>query len=211
MPQAGNAEETKITTKKGNLPPGRIKIADALRTLMKSKDFNTITTAEIAKTAGVTEALIYKYFKNKRDLLHEVLAEHLEYYTARTEKELLTIDGSLSKLRKLIWTHIHVYATDRVFAKILLLEARNHSNYFKSRPYRLVKRYSDVLQQILEEGIESGEIRAGLSPSFIKQVILGSIEHVCLTGVIFNRDISADELTEDLCKFIFKGISRQRG
>lgn len=211
MSKAGNTEETKIATRKGNLPPGRVKIADALRILMKSKDFNTITTAEIAKTAGVTEALIYKYFKNKRDLLHEVLAEHLEYYTARTEKELLTIDGALNKLRKLIWTHIHVYATDRVFAKILLLEARNHSNYFKSKPYRLVKRYSDVLHEILEEGIKNGEIRSGLSPSFIKQVILGSIEHVCLTGIVFNRDISADDLTENLCKFVFNGIARQRG
>ncbi len=211
MSKAGNTEETKIATRKGNLPPGRVKIADALRILMKSKDFNTITTAEIAKTAGVTEALIYKYFKNKRDLLHEVLAEHLEYYTARTEKELLTIEGALNKLRKLIWTHIHVYATDRVFAKILLLEARNHSNYFKSKPYRLVKRYSDVLHEILEEGIKNGEIRSGLSPSFIKQVILGSIEHVCLTGIVFNRDISADDLTENLCKFVFNGIARQRG
>ena len=54
-------------------PPGRIKIADALRGLLEQKEFNAITTAEIARSAGVTEALIYKYFKDKRDLLHQVL------------------------------------------------------------------------------------------------------------------------------------------
>ena len=55
-------------------PPGQIKIIQALNLLLEEKEFGAITTAEIAKTAGVTEALIYKYFKDKRDLLHQVLA-----------------------------------------------------------------------------------------------------------------------------------------
>ena len=56
----------------------------------------------------------------------------------------------------------------------------------------------------------SGEIRGDLSPQFIRQVILGSMEHVCLTGVIFHREISPDELTEDLCRFIFQGIEGKK-
>ena len=56
---------------RGDYPPGRVKIVQALVGLLVRKDFNAITTAEIAKTAGVTEALIYKYFKDKRDLLYQ--------------------------------------------------------------------------------------------------------------------------------------------
>ncbi|MFP4453651.1 MAG: helix-turn-helix domain-containing protein, partial [Desulfobacterales bacterium] len=52
------------------VPPGQIKIENALRTLLVQKDFNSITTAEIARTSGVNEALIYRYFKDKRGLLH---------------------------------------------------------------------------------------------------------------------------------------------
>ena len=62
------------------LPPGRIKIVNALISLLEQKEFGAITTAEIAKNAGVTEALIYKYFKDKRDLLHKVLLEYLEQF-----------------------------------------------------------------------------------------------------------------------------------
>ena len=58
-------------------PPGRLEIVASLKTLLAEKDFGAITTAEIAKTAGVTEALIYKYFKDKRDLLHQILSEYL--------------------------------------------------------------------------------------------------------------------------------------
>ena len=45
-------------------PPGKIKIAGALQTLLKEKDFNSITSAEIAKTSGVNQALIYRYYKD---------------------------------------------------------------------------------------------------------------------------------------------------
>ncbi len=188
------------------LPPGRVKIAHALRSLLETKEFGAITTAEIARTAGVTEALIYKYFQDKRDLLHQLLGEFLRAYLVRFRQDTRGIKGALNKLRKLIWSHINVYATDRVFARILLLEVRNHPDYYRSETYDLVRQYSNVMLEILEEGIRDGEIRPDLPAKFLRQVILGSLEHVCLTGVIFRREISPDELADDLCKFVFNGI-----
>ena len=49
------------------MAPGYIKIVGALKLLLKEKEFNAITWAEIARTAGVNEALIYKYFHDKRN------------------------------------------------------------------------------------------------------------------------------------------------
>ena len=189
------------------LPPGRVKIVAALKTLLEQKEFSAITTAEIAKTAGVTEPLIYKYFKDKRDLLHQVLREYLEQYGVQLANDLKGIKGALNKLRKLIWSHINVYATNRVFARVLLIEVRNYSDYYKSETYKLVQIYSETLLHIIEEGIHSKEIREDLSPKLIRHGILGSIEQVCLSGIIFGREISPDELTEDICEFIFKGIT----
>ena len=187
-------------------PPGRIKIANALRHLLEQKEFNAITTAEISRQAGVTEALIYKYFRDKRDLLHQVLREYLEQYSLRVQDDLRGIKGALNKLRKLIWSHLNVYATNRVFARILLIEARNHSDYYHSDTYELVRTYSDAVLAILSEGVASGEIRDDISIKLIRQIILGSIEQVCLTGITFEREIDPDLLTEEICEIIFKGI-----
>ena len=191
-------------------PPGRTKIVRALVNLLQEKDFNAITTAEIARQAGVTEALIYKYFKDKRDLLYQVLTEYLEHYKAQADRDLGGVQGALNKLRKIIWGHINVYATDRTFARILLLEVRSFSDYYTSGTYRLVKQYSDIVLKVVKEGIASGEIRGDLPPTFLRQVILGSIEHVCLTGVAFDREMSPDDLSEKLCRFIFSGIEKGR-
>ena len=187
-------------------PPGRVKIANALRSLLEQKEFNAITTAEISRQAGVTEALIYKYFKDKRDLLHQVLSEYLEQYSLRVQDDLRGIKGALNKLRKLIWSHINVYATNRVFARILLIEARNHSDYYRSDTYERVRAYSDAVLAILAEGVSSQEIRDDISIKLIRQIILGSIEQVCLTGITFERDIDPDRLTEEICEIVFRGI-----
>jgi len=190
-------------------PPGRIKIARAFISLLDQKEFSAITTAEIAKNAGVTEALIYKYFEDKRGLLHQVLKEYLEQYLVQFERDLKGIKGALNKIRKLIWGHISVYSSNRVFAKILFLEVRNHLDYYRSETYQLIRAYSKILLQIIEEGVRDGEIRSDVPPKLIRQVIFGSIEHVCLTGVIFKGEISPDDLTDDLCKFIFRGIEAE--
>ncbi len=205
-----NTNQPDAKAREKPFPPGRIKIAKAFISLLERKEFSAITTAEIAKNAGVTEALIYKYFEDKRGLLHQVLKEYLEQYLVQFERDLKGIKGALNKIRKLIWSHINVYSTNRVFARILFLEVRNHLDYYRSDTYELVRAYSKILLEIIEEGVRNGEIRSDVPPKLIRQVIFGSIEHVCLTGVIFKGEIAPDDLTEDLCKFIFRGIESPR-
>ena len=206
MPKAKGARHAAVRSNGKPYPPGRMKIAKSFITLLEKKEFTAITTAEIARKAGVTEALIYKYFKDKRDLLHRVLHEYLDQYLLQGERDLEGVEGALNKLRTLIGSHLDVYSTHRVFAKILLLEVRSHADYYKSETYGLVKRYSGAVLEIIEEGIRSGEIRDDISPVLIRQVILGSIEHVCLNGVIFDRELAPGALMEDLCRAIFTGI-----
>lgn len=196
-------------TTPGSSPPGRVKIADALRTLLAEKEFTAITTAEIAQTAGVTEGLIYKYFKDKRDLLHQVLAEYLDYFVSRAEADLMDVEGALNKLRRLVWFHVDMYAGNRIFSRILLLEVRNFPDYFKSDAYLMVKRYAALALTIVEEGVAKGEIRSDVPPTAMRQFILGAIEHACLPGVIFHREIPVDEVTEHLCTLICRGVERR--
>jgi AcrR family transcriptional regulator len=207
MPTTAN--NTAKISKGRPLPPGRIKIVQALKSLLEEKEFSAVTTAEIAKTAGVTEALIYKYFKDKRDLLHQVLSEYLEQYRAQMGQDLKGVKGTLNKLRKLIWSHIKVYATNRVFARILLIEVRNYPDYYKSETYSRVKEYSNIILQIIEEGIRNREIRGDVPARLIRHSILGSIEQVCLSWITFGKDINPDELTEQICEIIFQGIERR--
>jgi len=203
----------KMNQKKNNLspqnrphPPGRVKLANALRELLKDKQFDAITTSEIAETAGVNEALIYRYFGDKRGLLHQILSEFLDHYAGQIETELGEITGPLNRLRRLIWLHIRMLESNRVFAKLLLLEVRSFPGYFGGHCYAQVKRYSGILLGILEEGVASGEIRDDIPVRSLRQVVIGGIEHICLPEIIFDRDFSVDQLTDDLFNTLYRGI-----
>ncbi|GBC61546.1 TetR/AcrR family transcriptional regulator [Desulfonema ishimotonii] len=187
-------------------PPGRIKIVRAFKMLLEDKNFHAITTAEIARTAGVTEGLIYKYFRDKRDLLYQVLKAHFEKFLLQIERDLRGIDGAVNKLRKIIWSNLDSYANHRVFARIILLEVRNSPDYFESEAYELVRQYNRMILGIIREGVRDGEIKEDIAPSFIRHAIFGAIEHACLNGAIFNRALATDPIAENICRLIFTGI-----
>jgi len=191
------------------VPAGYIKILNAFRDLIRERDFYTITWAEIAKAAGVNEALIYKYFKDKRGLLHQAMAEGLKHFIAQLENFLKDVDGSLNKIRKLIWYHINTYNKNRIFARIQMIEVNSYQEYFQSDAYKLAKKYGKIILKILEEGVKNGEIRNDIRLKSLRQHILGAIELHCLPNVIFDREMSPDDMTEDICSVLFSGIKSQ--
>lgn len=187
-------------------PPGRLKIMAALKSLLAEKEFVSVTIADIARTAGVTEALIYKYFRDKRDLLHQVLAEYVAYFVNQVEREIEDTPEPLNKLRRLIRVHVSMYAQNRILARILLVEVRNYADYFHSAAYETVTRYTSLLLDVIKEGQAEGAIRRDLPAEAIREVILGGIEHACLARVIFNRPIDPEAAAGRLCEIIFRGI-----
>jgi AcrR family transcriptional regulator len=190
-------------------PPGKIKIADALKTLLEEKDFNSITSAEIANTSGVNEALIYRYYKDKRGLLHYILSKYLRESESQIDLYLRNINGTFSKLKQVIRHTFDTYDKNRIFAKILLIEVRNFPGYFKSETYALAKQYSSSILKLLKEGIENGEIRNDISAWHMMQAIIGAIEHLILPSLIFSRKLDIDACTENLCRILRDGIFKE--
>jgi len=192
-------------------PPGRIKISKAMIALLKKKSFDAITWAEIAETAGVNEGLIYKYFKDKRNLLHEVLQEYNADFLKILRLHLENADGTFDKIRAYISSTLNYYQEIPVFAKILILEVRNFPAFFTSETYEQIREYSNILLEMIAEGVTRGEIRDDIPPSHIRQMINGAIEHMCLPKVIFEQKVPTGSYTDEICKFVFNGIEKPAG
>jgi len=189
-------------------PPGRQKIMDALKSLLKEKEFAAITWADIANRAGVNEGLIYKYFGELRNLLFQVLKEFVEHYWERVNLDLKGIEGSLNKLRKIIWDLFYIYTSEPVFARILLLEVRNLPGYFESETYKIHKYWAKLTREIIEEGMARGEIRSDILPRDLLNAMYGAIEHSCLPVLLFGHKIDPDEISASVCKILFEPIDK---
>jgi AcrR family transcriptional regulator len=193
---------------KRKLTPGGSKIVNAFLLLLRKQEFASITTAKIAEASGVNEALIYRYFGSKRELLHSVLLYFLLDYFGDLTLKLRGIKGSLNKLRKIIWENVYMYQHDLVFAKILILEVRNYPGYFQSETYKAVKKYVKFIREIIEEGVREGEIRNDVSSWVVMQIILAGIEHLSMAALLNHKNLATDESIEDFCNILFKGIKK---
>ncbi len=58
----------------------RDRILDVTADLMRRGGLSSVTTREIARAAGLTEAALYRHFKSKEDLLTSALAERLPVF-----------------------------------------------------------------------------------------------------------------------------------
>jgi TetR/AcrR family transcriptional regulator, fatty acid metabolism regulator protein len=189
-------------------PPGKIKIMNAFSRLMETKDFQSITTAEIAKNAGVTEGLIYKYFTDKKDLLHQVLHQHFTDFQSGIEAGIAQKETCIEKLEAIVFASLESYAQNRVLARILLLEVRNSLSYFDSGAYAMVKTYARTILDIIREGIKTGELRPDIDPFQLQKVIFGAIEHTCLKQVIFDKKMDVTAAAGGIVDIIFNGVKK---
>jgi len=172
---------------------------------MAQKDFHSITTAQIAGNAEVTEGLIYKYFKDKKDLLYEVLNEHFFEFQAKIENRISNEKTCIKQLEIIICSSLESYVDNRVFSKILLLEVRNSLTFFDSGVYERVRKYSRTILKIIEKGIKTGELKPDLDAFILRKVILGAIEHACLGEIIFSRELDIKKVSKGISTIIFNG------
>jgi TetR/AcrR family transcriptional regulator, fatty acid metabolism regulator protein len=189
-----------------DVPRGGIKLMEAMRALLHEKSFDAITTAEISRVAGANEALIYRYFKDKRGLLHKILAEYTLEHLVQIRRDVKSVRGALNKLRNLMKGTISFHKNNQVFSQILLLEVRNYPGYFESDAYQLVKQYARLIDEIIEEGVKNREIRDDISAMCMKDIIVGSIEHACLRAVVFHQEFDEELLSRNLSEAVINGL-----
>jgi len=186
-------------------PPGRIKIMKSFSLLMAQKDFHSITTAEIAGNAGVTEGLIYKYFKDKKELLYQVLNDHFCKFQTKIENRIAKEKNSIKQLEIIIFSSLESYAANRTFSKILLLEVRNSLDFFDSFAYERIRKYSRTILAIIKKGIEKKELKSDIDSYILRKVILGAIEHACLGEIIFSKRLDINKISTGISNIVFNG------
>ena len=190
-------------------PPGRQKLIRALSALLKAKHFQAITTAEIAATAGVTEGLIYKYFKDKQDLLYQVLYEQFTAFHQEVKQRMTLAETTVDKVEILIRSSLTSYTENREFSRMLLLEVRSTPAYFNTEAYGVTRSFARTLRGVIEEGIARGDIDPRTDPLLFAKCILGSIEHACLGEILFSRELDVDKTTAALIHILFNGARAQ--
>ena len=167
--------------------PGRDRQASLISSaasLFAAKGFKGTTTKEIAKAAGVSEALVFKYFPTKRALYTAILAEKAPL------SELLSAVEEFARKRDdhRVFTLIASYrirpGTDPTMLRLLLfsaLEGHELADMFFGKQHRV---FYDYLAGYIQTRINEGAFRA-IDPLLAARAFIGMVVHHRLLHEIF--------------------------
>src|ERR1700736_3048607 len=86
-------------------------------------------TSYIARTAQISDGLVYRYFRNKRELLDEVLKKFYERILLDLETQAFKRDACPARLEAWIRRHLRVFVADTGVCRLLTSEVRTASGY----------------------------------------------------------------------------------
>jgi len=144
--------------------------------LFAANGFRGTTTKEIAKAAGVSEALLFKYFPTKRALYAAILAEKAQYSGLREAVEEAAKKQDDERLFALLASYRIKKGADPTMLRLLLfsaLEGHELSDMFFQRQY---KTFHDLLATYISKRIEDGAFRP-VDPLLAARAFFGIIIH----------------------------------
>jgi AcrR family transcriptional regulator len=177
--------------------------------LFAAKGFNGTTTKEIARAAGVSEALVFKYFPTKRALYAAILAEKV------TVSELLTAVAEAAKKRddSRVFTLIARYrirpGVDPTLLRLLLfsaLEGHELSEMFFGRHHKV---FYEHLATYIQTRIRERAFRK-VDPLLAARAFIGMVVHHRLLHEIFGVPMhcSHDETVSTYVELFMNGLKR---
>jgi TetR/AcrR family fatty acid metabolism transcriptional regulator len=180
-------------------PPGaaggadrRRRILAAAEEVLSQKGLVEATISEIAGRAQVADSVIYQYFRGKADLLFSVPGERMKEVLAELDVALAGIQDAESRLRKMVWFHLHFNDSHRGYARLLLLECRSSKDFYAHPAYRLIRRYAGILSGILEQGVKDGAFSDQVDMRLVRDVILGALDMETI-GWLGSGEVEASE------------------
>lgn len=172
--------------------------------LFAANGFKGTTTKEIAKAAGISEALLFKYFPTKRALYAAILAEKAQYSGLREAVEEAAEKRDDERLFTLLASYRIRKGADPTLFRLLLfsaLEGHEMSEMFFQQQYRA---FHELLAGYIRLRIEEGAFRS-VDPLLAARAFFGIIIHHRLLHDIFGLPLHRtyeDTVTEYVSLFL---------
>ncbi|WOE33331.1 MULTISPECIES: TetR/AcrR family transcriptional regulator [unclassified Acinetobacter] len=172
----------------------RLAILQSARELIAQGGFKEASVQAIADRAGVSSGLVYRYFKNKSQILIEVLSEAIRY-EIRIINHISGLDLSAKqKLKKSVTTFVKRAMNSPQLAYSLMFEPTDPEiEHERFRSKQLIKQ---SIKEILAEGKTNGEFEfEDLNTAALG--VVGAMTYVVIEPLNPSRDVMFDQKNKD--------------
>lgn len=184
--------------------------------LFSQRGFRGTTTKEIAKVAGVSEAMVFRHFSNKEDLYSAIL-DHKACAGGMADPCELVADAVKRRDDHAIFAALaqelmNHHEQDTEFLRLLThsaLEGHQLKDMFMDRT---VRRMYEFLGGYIRERQCEGAMRE-IDPAIIVRAFLGMVIHHSLNNTLWDTShsllkISNEQAAQEFADILLKGVVR---
>ena len=175
------------------------------------KGYYEFTVRDIAKEAGLSTGLVHYYFKNKEDLLLNLLKEINRNMTIILNKNISTSEDPQEKLNIFMRQAFDLVRNEKDYFYIVIdfWTQVNKNERMKRANIKLFKSYRDEISKILREGVENG-VFTKMDVDYTAAVIISIIQGLIIQYVIDNNAFNYEDYTKKIMKHINDLVSKKK-
>lgn len=176
--------------------------------LIDKYGIHQVSIREIAKNQGITEGAIYRHFKNKNELLLEVLEFFSKYdkdlfYTANKK------DSSMDAIIFVLDSFTSYYENYPAITSILKsLEIMIYDTELKEKAEGIVTYRFDSFQEIVRKGQLKGQISPDVNSEAMADIIIGTCVGICLRWRLEGYSFSLRDKTISAIQIILDRLGK---
>jgi len=173
------------------------------------KGFHGSSTRDIAEHLGIKQGSLYYYFKSKEEALGEVCLLGIQDYVRHMTSIAAGEQSFEAKLVATVTSHLTSYREKNEALKVYNDERLYLPEEKRRKLKELGSGYRQQLEQIFEEGIQTGAVRSSIDCHFAAQAVIGMCN---AWGDLIVRDPDLDlfEIIRKCTDLLINGFMERR-
>ena len=163
----------------------RDQIVQSVLAVISRTGVGGLTTAALAREAGISEANLYRHFKNKDAILMETMAFVRGRIARNMEEAFSGTADPLSKLRKFYQLQLELMEKNCGILRFMFSDELHTSEKLKEKLLESMYAFSGMLAQLIKAAQKTGHVRPELDPKTTSLMLIGMVQ-----GLMFRWSLS---------------------
>ena len=182
------------------------KIFETAMKLFAEKGYEATSVEEITATVGVAKGTLYYHFSSKEEIYNFLIEEGMKLLHNSIEIKTENLTDPIAKLKAVITIQLKVIMKYDEFITILLSQIwGTEPRHQQFRKY--IYEYIDVIQKIIDEGIEKGVIK-NCDSQLMASSVFGAICSAKIYKLEKEQDMDIALVVNSILEYMINGMHK---
>jgi len=154
----------------------RDQIVRASFKIIGEKGIGSLTTAAIAREVGISEANLYRHFKNKAEIYFAAVVHVRDMITLNLEKAFLGGAAPLTVLKRFFVFQISLMEKNSGIPRFMFSEEMHIHKNMRGKILETIYAVSVTLASLIRAGQKTGSIRKDIDPKTTALMFIGTVQ-----------------------------------